>query len=86
MNQLLKATPLATQLPSVPPSSNRHFIKTTGLVLAVAALLAVLWMPAAPGLPPTWPVRTSMWRHAGAPSPRPKCAPPWPAPPAMPEN
>jgi len=51
MNQLLKATPLATQLPSVPPSSNRHFIKTTGLVLAVAALLAVLWMPAAPGLP-----------------------------------
>jgi hypothetical protein len=35
----------------VPPSSNRHFIKTAGLVLAVAALLAVLWMPAAPGLP-----------------------------------
>nr|XP_019703377.1 uncharacterized protein LOC109505335 [Elaeis guineensis] len=51
MNQLLKAAPLATQVPSVPPSSNRHFIKTAGLVLAVAALLAVLWMPAAPGLP-----------------------------------
>lgn len=38
-------------MPSVPPSSKRHNIKTAGLVLATAALLAVLWMPAAPGLP-----------------------------------
>ena len=64
MNQLLKDTPLATQLPSVPPSSNRHFIKTTGLVLAVAALLAVLWMPAAPGLPPAGQVMLAVLAFA----------------------
>mgnify|MGYP000949922741 FL=1 len=52
MNQPLNAVPLATQVMPLPPSSKRHFIKTTGLVLAAAALSAVLWMPAAPGLPP----------------------------------
>ena len=51
MNQPVNAVPLETQVPSVPPSSKRHNIKTAGLVLATAALLAVLWMPAAPGLP-----------------------------------
>ena len=38
--------------PSVPPASSRHFVKKAGLLVAVAALLAVLWMPAAQGLPP----------------------------------
>ena len=38
--------------PSVPPASSRHFVKKAGLLVAVAALLAVLWMPAAQGLLP----------------------------------
>lgn len=46
------AAPTLPDLAPVPPESGRHVVKTAGLFLAVAALLAVLWMPAAQGLPP----------------------------------
>lgn len=51
MTQPFNAVSLAAQVPSVPPSSKRRHIKTAGLVLATAALMTVLWMPAAQGLP-----------------------------------
>jgi anion transporter len=58
------AAPSLPVLTPVPPVSSPHFVKKAGLLIAVAALLAVLWMPAAQGLPPAGQVMLAVLAFA----------------------
>lgn len=56
--------PLSLHALPMPPVPSRHRVKRVGLLVAVVALLAVLWMPAAQGLPPAGQVMLAVLAFA----------------------
>jgi anion transporter len=55
---------MSAVLPTKPPVPALFTVKTMGLVAALVALLAIVWMPAAPGLPPAGQVMLAVLAFA----------------------
>ncbi len=55
---------MSAVLPTKPPVPALITVKTMGLVAALVALLAIVWMPAAPGLPPAGQVMLAVLAFA----------------------